>query len=163
MKKTRRDILLHFVWVVDDAKCIVVTRVCLSVCPRLYAHTTTRTQTHIIAWTVRLDQFPDSCVANSNAVRWSPIYMEVAQLLEEEKNLETTEHSKLMVSSLTGGALWRIQIHLVLSCPLANEKNKARYFVTFCVSPRRRRMYCGHARLSVCPRLYAHTTARTRM
>ena len=77
-------------------------------------------------------------------------YMEVAQLLEEEKDLETTEHSKLMVSSLTGCALWRIQIQLVLSCPLANEKNKARYFVTFCVSRRRRKMYCGHARLSVC-------------
>jgi len=25
---------LHFAWVVDDAKCIVVTRVCVSVCPR---------------------------------------------------------------------------------------------------------------------------------
>ena len=34
---------------------------------------------------------------------------------------------------------------------------------TFCVSRRRRKMYCGHARLcvclSVCPRPYAHTTA----
>jgi len=40
-------------------------------------------------------------------------------------------------------------------------------FVTFCVSRRRRKMYCGQARLcvclSVCPRPYAHTTARTRM
>ena len=44
--------LLHFAWVVDDAKCIVVTRVCvsvcvsvcLSVCPRPYAHTTARTR-----------------------------------------------------------------------------------------------------------------------
>jgi len=43
--------------------------------------------------------------------------------------------------------------------------------VTFCVSRRRRKMYCGHARLcvcvsvclSVCPRPYAHTTVRTRM
>jgi len=39
--------------------------------------------------------------------------------------------------------------------------------VTFCVSRRRRKMYCGHARLCVCvcvcPRPYAHTTARTRM
>jgi len=39
--------------------------------------------------------------------------------------------------------------------------------VTFRVSRRRRKMYCGHARLcvclSVCPRPYAHTTARTRM
>jgi len=25
-------VLLHFAWVVDDAKCIVVTRVCVSVC-----------------------------------------------------------------------------------------------------------------------------------
>ena len=36
-----------------------------------------------------------------------------------------------------------------------------------CVSRRRRKMYCGHARLCVClcvcPRPYAHTTARTRM
>jgi len=40
------------------------------------------------------------------------------------------------------------------------------------VSRRRRKMYCGHARLcvclcvwcvSVCPRPHAHTTARTRM
>ena len=34
---------------------------------------------------------------------------------------------------------------------------------TFCVSRRRRKIYCGHARLSVFPRPYAHTTARTRM
>jgi len=55
---TRRDIFagsycfLHFAWVVHDAKCIVVTRVCvcvcvyvcLSVCPRPYAHTTAWTR-----------------------------------------------------------------------------------------------------------------------
>ena len=41
--------------------------------------------------------------------------------------------------------------------------------VTVCASHRRRKMYCGHARLCVCvcvcvcPQLYAHTTARTRM
>jgi len=41
--------------------------------------------------------------------------------------------------------------------------------VTFCVSRRRRKMYCGHARLCpcvcvcVCPRPHAHTTARTMM
>ena len=47
--------------------------------------------------------------------------------------------------------------------------------ITFCVSRRRRKMYCGHARLcvclcvclsvclSVCPRPYAYTTPRTRM
>jgi len=39
-------VLLHFAWVVDDAKCIVVTRVCVSVCVclRTYAHTTARTR-----------------------------------------------------------------------------------------------------------------------
>ena len=36
--------LLHFAWVVDDAKCIVVTRVCVSVCPRPHAHTIARTR-----------------------------------------------------------------------------------------------------------------------
>ena len=48
--------LLHFAWVVDDAKCIVVTlvcvcvcvcvclSVCLSDCPRSYARTTARTR-----------------------------------------------------------------------------------------------------------------------
>jgi len=30
---------LHFAWVIDDAKCIMVTHVC--VCPRPYAHTCT--------------------------------------------------------------------------------------------------------------------------
>jgi len=39
---------LHFAWVVDNEKCIVVTRVCvcvcLSVCPRPYAHTIARTR-----------------------------------------------------------------------------------------------------------------------
>jgi len=43
---------VHFAWVVDDAKCIVVTRisvsvclcVCVCVCLRLYAHTAARTQ-----------------------------------------------------------------------------------------------------------------------
>ena len=42
---------------------------------------------------------------------------------------------------------------------------------TFCVSRRRRKMYCGHARLcvclsvclSVCPRPHGYTIARTRM
>jgi len=29
---------------IDDAKCTVVTRVCVSVCPRPYAHTTARTR-----------------------------------------------------------------------------------------------------------------------
>ena len=28
----KHELLLHFAWVVDDAKCIVVTRVCLSLC-----------------------------------------------------------------------------------------------------------------------------------
>jgi len=35
--------------------------------------------------------------------------------------------------------------------------------VTFCVSRRRRKMCCGHVRLCVCLRPYAHITARTRM
>jgi len=35
--------------------------------------------------------------------------------------------------------------------------------ITFCVRRRRCEMYCGHARLCVCPRPHAHTTARTRM
>jgi len=41
---------LHFACVIDDAKCIVVTRVCVSVCPsvrtggRTDAHTTARTR-----------------------------------------------------------------------------------------------------------------------
>ena len=34
---------LHFAWVIDDAKCIVVTRVCVSVCPRPHAYTIART------------------------------------------------------------------------------------------------------------------------
>jgi len=45
------------------------------------------------------------------------------------------------------------------------------WFITFCVRHRPREMYCGHAHLcvfvsvclSVCPRLHAHTIARTRM
>ena len=36
-------------------------------------------------------------------------------------------------------------------------------FNTFCMSHRRRKMYCGHACLCACPRLYAHITARIRM
>jgi len=47
-----RMYLLHFAWVVDDAKYIVVMRVCVSVCvsvclcvcPRPYAHTTAQTR-----------------------------------------------------------------------------------------------------------------------
>ena len=35
--------------------------------------------------------------------------------------------------------------------------------ITFCVSRRRRKMYCGQARLCVCPQPYAHIIARTRM
>ena len=35
--------------------------------------------------------------------------------------------------------------------------------ITFRVSRRRHQMYCGHARLCVCPRPHAHSTARTRM
>jgi len=36
--------LLHFAWVVDHEKCIVVTRVCVSVCPRPHAYTIARTR-----------------------------------------------------------------------------------------------------------------------
>jgi len=35
--------------------------------------------------------------------------------------------------------------------------------ITFCMSRRRREMYCGHARLSVCLQPHAHTIAWTRM
>jgi len=41
--------------------------------------------------------------------------------------------------------------------------NTSNPFSTFCASRRRRKMYCGHARLCVCPQPYANTTARTRM
>jgi len=34
---------LHFAWVVDDPKCIVVTHVCLCVCLRPHVHTTAQT------------------------------------------------------------------------------------------------------------------------
>ena len=41
------------------------------------------------------------------------------------------------------------------------------YVITFCVSHRRRKMYCGHVRLcdclSVCPRPHAYSIAWTRM
>ena len=62
----------------------------------------------------------------------------------------------------------------VCVCPEQSSPSLAN-FITFCVSRRRRKMYCGHARLcvcvcvclcvclSVCPRPYADTTARTRM
>ena len=39
-------ISLHFAWVVDDAKCIVVTRVCVSVCPRRTPTLLLRLATH---------------------------------------------------------------------------------------------------------------------
>ena len=53
----------------------------------------------------------------------------------------------------------------------AVSKNARLSFLTFCVSRRQRKMYCGHARLcvclcvcvSACPRPYAHTTAPIRM
>jgi len=63
-------------------------------------------------------------------------------------------------------------------CQLMLEINTVIFnIITFCVSRRRRKMYCGHARLCVCmyvcvcvsvclcvcPRPYAHATARTRM
>jgi len=52
-------------------------------------------------------------------------------------------------------------------CQVKGRTFFRRSVVTFCVSRRRRKMYCGHARLcvclSVCPRPYAHTTARSRM
>jgi len=41
--------------------------------------------------------------------------------------------------------------------------SKHAQFTTFRVSCRQRDVYIGHARLSDCPRPYAHTTARTRM
>jgi len=36
--------LLYFALVVDDAKCIVGTRVCVTVCPQPYAHTIAQTR-----------------------------------------------------------------------------------------------------------------------
>jgi len=38
---TFKMLLLHFAWVVDDAKCIVVTRVCVSVCLSVRGRTPT--------------------------------------------------------------------------------------------------------------------------
>jgi len=45
-------LLLHFAWVVDDAKCIVVTRVCVSVCVCvcLHAYTIARTWMLLGEW-----------------------------------------------------------------------------------------------------------------
>jgi len=40
----RNDGCLHFAWVIDHEKCIVVTRVCVSVCPRPHAYTIARTR-----------------------------------------------------------------------------------------------------------------------
>jgi len=36
--------LLHFAWVIDDVKCMLVTRICVSVCPSPRAHTTAQTR-----------------------------------------------------------------------------------------------------------------------
>jgi len=60
---------------------------------------------------------------------------------------------------------------------VAGDVTACSYVITFCVSRRRRKIYCGHARLCVCvcvcvcvcmcvclsasPRPYSHTTART--
>ena len=35
-------------------------------------------------------------------------------------------------------------------CLYRTQKSSSRLFITFCVSRRRRKMYCGHARLCVC-------------
>ena len=50
LRTRRRSLLsliasLHFAWVVDDAKCIVVTRVCVSVCVSVYLSVRGRTPT----------------------------------------------------------------------------------------------------------------------
>jgi len=70
------------------------------------------------------------------------------------KNWTEAEKTASSVSELDS---WTHDVMTVSGCDI----------VTFCVSRRRRKMYCGHARLSVClcvcPRPYAHTTARTRM
>jgi len=42
-----------------------------------------------------------------------------------------------------------------------SEVNTIRIFITFRMSHRRREMYCGNARLCVCPWPHAHTIART--
>ena len=64
---------------------------------------------------------------------------------------------------------------LIVSAETSKNFLHSKEIITFCVSRRRRKMYCGHARLcvcvsvclsvclSVCPRPYAHTTARTPM
>ena len=48
-RRQRWSKLLHFAWVVDDAKCIVFTRicVCLSVCLQLHAYTIARTRMYL--------------------------------------------------------------------------------------------------------------------
>jgi len=44
-----------------------------------------------------------------------------------------------------------------------DTRNDDRQSITFRVSRRRREVYIGHARLSVCPSPQSHTTPRTRV
>ena len=102
-----------------------------------------------------------------------------------QTDLSTTENTdqpdaatvQLQVSYLHCCAAFQIRVFEICTslfwCFIfAVEKNLLMYFylyfiITFCASRTRRKMYCGHARLCVClsvsPRPYAHTTARTRM
>jgi len=52
-------------------------------------------------------------------------------------------------------------------CVVIIQSSTQIQLITFCVNRRRRKMYCGHARLCVClsvrPRPYTHITARTRV
>ena len=58
-------------------------------------------------------------------------------------------------------------VHEVKLITPPDDTTTSMLVITFCVSRRRRKMYCGHPRLCVClcvcPRPHAHTTARTRM
>jgi len=62
-----------------------------------------------------------------------------------------SNHQHISTSLHINNTIQLVQLHKILC------------LITFCVSRRRRKMYCGHARLCVCPRPYAHNTARTWM
>ena len=90
--------------------------------------------------------FTDSESPQDSQVGESSQHNKIVSALAEYRIL--AEHSFAMLDNANIGVNW-IQ------------------FIAFRVSRRRRKMYCGHARLCVCvcvcPPPRAHTTARTRM
>jgi len=118
-------LILHFAWVVDDAKCgHARLRVCVCVC------VSAATCPHYCT-------DPDVTSGNGTGCPLVVHYWADLQSVHGFRCCDSIREREMSASALFLLYAWLNLVYLT-------------YAITFCVSRRRRKMYCGHAHLCVC-------------